>query len=110
MAFHWLIPAAALLALLFALYKAVFVTKASPGNEKMQEIAGHIREGARAFLFSEYKILAIFIVALFVLIAIFINLGTAVCFLLGALAVSWVLIGLYALKQALEEKKHRKIT
>ena len=86
MAFHWLIPAAALLALLFALYKAVFVTKASPGNEKMQEIAGHIREGARAFLFSEYKILAIFIVALFVLIAIFINLGTAVCFLLGALA------------------------
>ena len=34
---------------------------------------------------SEYKILAIFVVVLFALIAIFIGIGTAVCFLLGAL-------------------------
>ena len=50
----------------------------------MQEIAAAIAEGANAFLTSEYKILAIFIVALFALIAIFINIGTALCFLIGA--------------------------
>ena len=81
----WLAPALALVALLFALYKAVYVSKAPAGNARMQEIASAIAEGANAFLMSEYRILAIFIVVLFALIAIFIDLGTAVCFLLGAL-------------------------
>ena len=81
----WLTPALAVIALLFAAYKAHYVSKAAPGNEKMQEIASAIAEGANAFLMSEYKILAVFIVVLFVLIAVFINIGTAVCFLLGAL-------------------------
>ena len=81
----WFIPAAAILALLFAGYKAHYVQKAAPGNDRMQEIASAIAEGADAFLKSEYKILAVFIVVLFVLIALFINVGTAVCFLLGAL-------------------------
>ena len=81
----WLIPVAALLALLFAAYKARYVSKATPGNDRMQEIANAIAEGARAFLWSEYRILAIFIAALFVLILIFINLGTALCFLAGSL-------------------------
>ena len=82
----WLAPALAAAALLFAAYKARFVSKAAPGNEKMQEIASAIAEGANAFLMSEYKILAIFIVVLFALIAVFIDLGTAVCFILGALS------------------------
>ena len=81
----WLTPVLALVALLFAAYKAYYVSKAAPGNDKMKEIASAIAEGANAFLMSEYKILAIFIVALFVLIAIFINIGTAVCFIVGAL-------------------------
>ncbi|MDY4487186.1 MAG: sodium-translocating pyrophosphatase [Candidatus Limivicinus sp.] len=81
----WLTPVLALIALLFAAYKAHYVSKAAPGNDKMQEIASAIAEGANAFLMSEYKILAIFIVVLFVLIAVFINIGTAVCFLIGAL-------------------------
>ena len=81
----WLAPAFALVALLFAVYKANFVSKAEPGNERMREIASAIAEGANAFLMSEYKILAIFVVVLFALIAIFIGIGTALCFLLGAL-------------------------
>ena len=81
----WLIPLAALIALLFAAFKARFVSKASPGSEKMQEIANAIAEGARAFLWAEYRILAIFVAALFLLILLFINVGTAVCFLVGAL-------------------------
>ena len=81
----WLTPVLALIALLFAAYKAHYVSKAAPGNARMQEIASAIAEGANAFLMSEYKILAIFIVVLFALIAVFINIGTAVCFIVGAL-------------------------
>ena len=81
----WLTPLLALIALLFAAYKAHYVSKAAPGNARMQEIASAIAEGANAFLMSEYKILAIFIAVLFALIAVFINIGTAVCFLIGAL-------------------------
>ncbi len=81
----WLTPVLAVAALLFAAYKAHYVSKAAPGNEKMQEIASAIAEGANAFLMSEYKILSVFIVVLFALIAVFIDIGTAVCFILGAL-------------------------
>ena len=83
-AFIWLAPVLALAALLFAAYKANYVSKSAPGNNRMQEIAGSIAEGADAFLRSEYKILAIFIVVLFVLISVFINIATAVCFVIGA--------------------------
>ena len=82
--FLWIIPVFALCALLFAAYKARYVSSASPGNARMQEIAGSIAEGASAFLRSEYKILAIFIAVLFVLISLFIGLGTGICFVIGA--------------------------
>ena len=81
----WLAPILAVVALLFAAYKASVVSKAAPGNEHMQEIAGAIREGAQAFLNAEYKILAIFIVVLLLLIGFFINWATAICFVVGAL-------------------------
>ena len=81
----WLAPIAAVIALLFAAYKASVVSKAQNGNDRMQEISGAISEGARAFLFSEYKILAIFIVVVCLLIGFFINWGTAACFVVGAL-------------------------
>lgn len=80
----WLAPLFAAAALLFALYKARYVSKCDAGNSRMQEIAAAIAEGASAFLRAEYKILAIFIVVLFVLITIFIDIGTAVCFVIGA--------------------------
>ena len=82
--FLWFSPVLALCALIFAAYKAGYVSKASPGSSRMQEIAGSIAEGANAFLRSEYKILAIFIVVLFVLISLFIDLGTGLCFVIGA--------------------------
>ena len=96
--FVWLTPAAAILALIFAGYKAHYVQKAAPGNSRMQEIAASIAEGADAFLKSEYKILAIFITVLFVLIAIFINIGTAVCFVIGSLFS--ILAGFFGMKVA----------
>ena len=79
----WLAPVLAVIALLFAGLKTSKVSKANPGNERMVEISGAIAEGARAFLFAEYKILVIFVVVLFLLICIFIKPLTAVCFLIG---------------------------
>ena len=85
----WLIylaPVMAVIALLFAVYKIVFVSKQDPGTDRMKEISGAISEGARAFLFAEYRILAIFIVVLFILIGLGLgNWITAVCFLCGAI-------------------------
>ena len=51
----------------------------------MKEIASAIAEGARAFLFAEYKVLVIFVAVLFVVLGFGISWLTAVCFLVGAL-------------------------
>ena len=74
-----------LVAIGFALYTALFINKQDSGNERMKEISQNIASGAKAFLFSEYKILVIFAAVLFILITILINFPTAVCFLVGAL-------------------------
>ena len=80
----WLAPVLAVIALVFAAIKTAKVSKADAGNDRMKEIAGSIAEGARAFLFAEYRILVIFVVVLFLLIGFFISWITAVCFLVGA--------------------------
>ena len=82
---YWLAPVLAVVALIFAAYKAAVVKKAKNGNDRMQEIAAAISEGAKAFLYSEYKFMAIFIVVLSLLIGLFINWATAACFVCGAL-------------------------
>ena len=94
----WSVPILSVCALLFALYKANYVIRSSPGNAKMQEIASAIAEGADAFLKAEYKILVFFVAALVVLIGVFISWGTAVCFLFGALFS--VLAGFFGMKVA----------
>lgn len=94
----WLTPILAVAALLFAAYKAHYVSQADPGTERMQEISAAIAEGASAFLRSEYKILVIFIIVLFALISIFIDIGTGVCFILGALCS--ILAGFFGMKVA----------
>ena len=66
----YLIPAAGVLALLYAYIKAQQVNKAKMGTDKMKEIAGHIQEGAMAFLAREYKVLAIFVAAIAVLLGL----------------------------------------
>ena len=94
----WLIPILAVCALGFAAYKANYVFKAPAGTPRMQEIAAAIAEGADAFLMSEYKILAVFIAVLFLLIGFFIGWGTGVCFLLGACCS--ILAGFFGMKVA----------
>ena len=77
------------LALLFAAYKAAWINRQNPGEEKMMEIGKAVREGAMAFLSREYKVLSIFVIAVAVLL-FFANNGrgtglVALSFIVGAL-------------------------
>ncbi|MCR5272912.1 MAG: sodium-translocating pyrophosphatase [Lachnospiraceae bacterium] len=80
----YLAPIAGIIALLFAVVKAVSINNAPIGNETMKEISGNIADGARAFLFAEYKVLIVFAIILFVILGVGIDWLTAVCFAVGA--------------------------
>ena len=60
----------ALLGLAYMLVKKSWVMKQNAGDGKMKEISDHIYEGALAFLNAEYRLLAIFVVIVSVLLAI----------------------------------------
>ena len=80
------VPVVSVVGLLFALFLALKVKKQPAGNEKMKEIAASIHEGATAFLFSEYKIIVIFVAVIFLAIGLLLkNWLEAVCFVVGAL-------------------------
>ena len=68
-------------------YFALYVLGRDQGSEKMQEISAAIKEGALAFLGREYRILAIFVVVVAVVLAVVPNLGGLVglAFIFGAL-------------------------
>ncbi|MDP8321729.1 MAG: sodium-translocating pyrophosphatase [Candidatus Stygibacter australis] len=62
----YIAPVSAVVALLFAWYFFNNVKKQDPGTERMQEIAGYVREGAFAYLKQQYKAVSIFFVIAFV--------------------------------------------
>ncbi|MBW2704279.1 MAG: sodium-translocating pyrophosphatase, partial [Deltaproteobacteria bacterium] len=63
-------PLAGVLALLYAAFKTRSINKADAGTELMQEIAGHIREGAMAFLGREYRVLFMFVTLVAILLGV----------------------------------------
>ena len=77
-------PATALLALGYGIYLSRAVLKESEGSEKLQTIAKAVREGAMAYLKRQFKVVFPIMGVLAILIAIFLNVGMAVTFLLGA--------------------------
>ncbi len=98
------IPLTGVLALLYALFKASWISKQPEGTEKMSTIAGHIADGAIAFLRREYKVLVIFVASVAVLLA-FANSGRegtspiiAVSFVVGAFCSA--LAGYFGMKVA----------
>ncbi|MEP2936766.1 MAG: sodium-translocating pyrophosphatase [Gilvibacter sp.] len=62
--------ALAILGLIYMLVKKSWVMKQDAGDGKMKEISDHIYEGALAFLNAEYRLLAIFVVIVSILLAI----------------------------------------
>jgi len=61
---------AGVVAILFAFWKTAWINKQDAGTDKMKEIGAAIRTGAMAFLKRQYKVLAIFVVTVAILLAI----------------------------------------
>ena len=65
-----LVPIAGIAALVFAWKKAGWVAAQDQGTDRMKEIATDIQEGAMAFLSREYRVLAIFVAVVAVLLGV----------------------------------------
>jgi K(+)-stimulated pyrophosphate-energized sodium pump len=82
----WIAPIAGIIAILASLLLMRKIGKMSPGSPKAVEVGNAIRQGAYAFLRRQYKTIGGIIVVLFVLLAVALGIGTAVAFLIGAIA------------------------
>lgn len=79
-----LAPIGGILALVFSGYLTGKVMKQDPGNAEMQKVSDATREGAMAYLARQYKVIAVFVVILAIILAVGIHPYTAIAFVLGA--------------------------
>ncbi|MBK98454.1 MAG: sodium-translocating pyrophosphatase [Balneola sp.] len=86
----YLIPIAGLIALLYTFIKSSWVSKQEVGTERMGRISKSIAAGAMAFLKAEYRVLAIFVIAVAILLGVSANPETSswmvsISFMVGAI-------------------------
>jgi K(+)-stimulated pyrophosphate-energized sodium pump len=81
----WLIIFCGALSIVYGIWATKSVLAADAGNQRMQEIAGAIQEGAQAYLTRQYTAIAIAGVAIFVLVAWLLGLKVAIGFAIGAI-------------------------
>ena len=83
---------AGILAMLFSFWKTSWINKQDEGTERMKQIGASIADGAMAFLSAEYRVLAIFVVSVALVLG-FANSGRndssaliSMSFIVGAIA------------------------
>ena len=85
MIIDWTIaPITASISILVAIYLYFYINKQSSGTDRMKEIASAIQEGARAFLKVEFKYLAVFVVVVAAVLAIFLSPIMAAAYVFGS--------------------------
>ncbi len=74
-----------LLSIAYGLWAISDVMKRDAGSQRMQEIAGAVAEGAKAYLRRQYTTISIVGVVLFAIIAYFLGIRVAIGFAIGAI-------------------------
>ena len=70
---------------MYGVVSAKWIVNQSAGNEKMQQIAGFIQEGANAYMNRQYRTIGIVGIVLFVPLSVFLGLATGIGFAIGAI-------------------------
>src|SRR2546423_1661002 len=81
----WVIVACGVLAIVYGIWAIASVMKADAGNQKMQEIAAAIREGAQAYLKRQYTTIGIVGIVIFGIVGYFLGWFVAGGFAIGAI-------------------------
>ncbi len=76
---------ASVVAIVYGLFLAKMILKKPAGNEKMQEIAKAIQEGAKAYLNRQYRTIGVIAAILFIILWLSLGIVTALGFIVGAL-------------------------
>ena len=77
---YWIVLACGVLAILYGIFASRSVLSSSGGNEKMQEIAGAIQEGAQAYLNRQYMTIGMVGVVVGVILGILLGIYPAMGF------------------------------
>jgi K(+)-stimulated pyrophosphate-energized sodium pump len=81
----WLIILCGVLALVYAIWATFSVMQADPGNQRMQEIAAAVREGAQAYLRRQYATIGVVGIVIFVIVGYFLGWLVGIGFAIGAI-------------------------
>ncbi len=81
---EWLVIACGVAAVLYGILQSRSILSASPGNERMQEIASAIQEGASAYLNRQYTTIGIVGIVVAIILGLLLGLKVAIGYLIGA--------------------------